>query len=145
VFRVPALIAVALVPLIAAAQSAGAALYAQHCAICHQVEGGGTVGLAPSLKGDHWVKLGADRSYLVQVIVHGLAGPIKLGGQTFVGAMPGLGPQLDDASLAAIATHVRQLQGARDEAAYTAADIKAVRAAPGGPSQTRALRQKLLP
>jgi mono/diheme cytochrome c family protein len=34
-FRVPALIAVALAPLIAAAQPAGAALYAQHCAICH--------------------------------------------------------------------------------------------------------------
>lgn len=123
----------------------GAALYAQHCAACHQADGSGTVGLAPTLKGEHWAKLGAERSYLPTVVVHGLSGSIKLGTQTFVGSMPPFGPQLDDAAIAQIATHVRRsLHGAADAPAYTPADVKAVREQPGGPPQTRQLRARLL-
>lgn len=122
----------------------GSALFAQHCAPCHQADGAGTVGLAPPLKGEHWAKLGADRAYLASVLVHGLSGPIKLGSQTFVGSMPGLGAQLDDAALAAIATHVRKLQGAADAAPYAAEEIQAVRAQPGSPPASRQRRAQLL-
>lgn len=122
----------------------GGALFAQHCAPCHQADGAGTVGLAPSLKGEHWSKLGADRGYLASVLVHGLAGPIKLGSQTFVGSMPGFGAQLDDTSLAAIATQVRKLQGAADATPYAAEDIRAARAKPGSPPTSRQLRVQLL-
>lgn len=133
----------ALVP--AGAHADGAALFAQHCAACHQADGSGTVGLAPTLKGEHWAKLGADRGYLPTVLVHGLSGAIKLGAQTFVGSMPPFGPQLDDAALAEIATHVRRkLQGAADAPTYTPAELKAVREQPGGPPQTRQLRARLL-
>jgi mono/diheme cytochrome c family protein len=122
----------------------GAALFAQHCAACHQADGSGTVGLAPALKGDHWSRLGADRSYLASVLVYGLSGPIKVGALTFVGSMPGFGAQLDDAALAAIASHVRSLQGAADASPYTADDIKAARATPGSPPQSRQRRSQLL-
>ena len=131
--------------LAGAAQAAdGTALFAQHCASCHQADGAGTVGLAPPLKGDHWQRLGADRGYLPMVLLHGLSGPIKLGSQTFVGSMPPFGAQLDDDALAAIASHVRLLQGAAGEAPFSADDIKAQRARPGSPPQTRQRRLQLL-
>lgn len=122
----------------------GGALFTQHCAPCHQADGAGTVGLAPPLKGEHWSKLGADRGYLAGVLVHGLAGPIKVGSQTFVGSMPAFGTQLDDAALAAIATQVRKLQGAADAAPYAAEDIRAARAKPGSPPLSRQHRLQLL-
>lgn len=135
-------LATLLLPLAAWAQQPdGAALFAQHCAACHQADGSGTVGLAPALKGDHWGKLGADRGYLPMVLVHGLSGPIRVGGQTFVGSMPGFA-QLDDASLAALATHLRKLQGGGET--FAAADIKAERDRPGSPPQTRQRRAQIL-
>jgi len=140
---VPAL-ALALAAGTSAAAPDGAALFAQHCAPCHQASGAGTVGLAPPLRGEHWARLAADRGYLPAVLVHGLAGPIRLGGgATFVGSMPSFA-QLDDEQLAALATQVRTLQGAGGEAAYVAGEIKGARANPGSPPQTRQRRVQLL-
>jgi len=125
----------------AAAAPDGAALFAQHCAACHQADGSGTVGLAPPLKGEHWARLAADRGYIPTVVLHGMAGPIKLGGgQLFVGAMPAFNTQLDDDAIAAVATHVRALQGASGEAPYGADEVKAERERPGSPPQTRTRR-----
>lgn len=126
----------------AAVAQDGAALYTQHCASCHQADGAGTVGLAPPLKGSHWARLGPDRSYLPTVLVHGLSGPIKVDGGNFVGSMPSFGGALDDAAIAALANHVRKLQGA--EGGFTAAEVQAARAKPGSPPQSRALRMQLL-
>jgi mono/diheme cytochrome c family protein len=125
------------------AQPDGAALFAQHCAVCHLADGAGQAGLAPALKGEHWAKLGAERAYLPTVLVHGLAGAIKVNGQSFVGVMAAFGGQLDDAALAALATHVRKLQRA-DVKPYTADEIKAVRDEPGDQQRTRQLRAQLL-
>ncbi len=130
----------------AAAQAApdGAALFAKTCAICHGADASGIVGLAPPLKGDHWGKLGAERSYLPTVLVHGLSGNIKVNGQTFIGSMPPIAGQLDDEALAAVANALRKLQGAADAAPFTAEDFKAQRGATGSPPATRALRAKVL-
>jgi mono/diheme cytochrome c family protein len=121
----------------------GAALFTQHCAMCHQADGAGAAGLAPALKGEHWAKLGEQRHYLATVLVHGLSGPIKVNGAAFVGSMPAFGAQLDDAALAAIATHVRKLQGAEGKA-YAADEIKAARNQRGSPPQTRQLRTQIV-
>ncbi|MBI3368248.1 MAG: cytochrome c [Burkholderiales bacterium] len=140
--------AVALATLVAAATAQagpdGAALFAQNCAACHQPDGSGTIGLAPPLKGEHWAQLGADRGYLPTVLVHGLSGPIKVNGQPFVGNMPAFGAQFDDATIAAIATYLRSLQGAASEAPYTAADVAAARQSAGSPPQTRLRRVHVL-
>jgi mono/diheme cytochrome c family protein len=122
----------------------GAALFAQHCAACHQADGSGTVGLAPSLKGEHWAKLGGDRGYLPTVLLKGLSGPIKVSGQIFVGSMPAFAEQLDDATLAALASHVRRLQGATDDKPFAADEIKALRQQPGSPPQSRQRRGQVL-
>lgn len=128
----------------AAQASAAAALFAQHCAACHQADGSGTVGLAPALKGEHWARLGADQNYLPTVRLKGLSGPIKLGAETFVGSMPGFADALDDAALALLASHVRALQGAADDKPYAADDIAQLRQQPGGPPQSRLRRVQLL-
>jgi len=142
--RLPCVGALALLCVLPLARADGKALFAQHCAACHQADGSGTVGLAPPLKGEHWARLGADRAYLPTVLVHGLSGAIKIGSQNFVGSMPPFGTQLDDATLAEIATHVRALQGAADASPYTAADVRAARELPGSPPQSRLRRQQLL-
>jgi mono/diheme cytochrome c family protein len=122
----------------------GAALFGQHCASCHQPDASGAVGLAPALKGAHWQKLGADRGFLPTVISHGLSGPIQVNGQPFVGSMPAFAGQLDDAAIAAIATHLRGLQGAQGEAPYTEAEVATARQAAGSPPQSRQRRVQLL-
>jgi mono/diheme cytochrome c family protein len=136
---------IAAVAVSAAAQTVpdGAALFTQHCAMCHQADGAGAVGLAPALKGEHWAKLSARRDYLATVLLNGLSGPIKVNGVAFVGIMPAFGAQLDDATLAALATQVGKLQGA-DAKPYAADDIKSVRDKPGSPPQTRQLRTQIL-
>lgn len=137
-------LAVALAAAGPALAADGAALFKQHCAICHQESAAGTPGLAPSLLGAHWQKLGADRSYLPTVLLKGLSGSIKVNGQPFVGNMPAMAPTLDDEALAAVANHLRGLQGAAGDKPYTATDLAAVRAGPGNPTQSRSLRRQLL-
>ena len=125
------------------AQADGAALFAQHCAACHQANASGTVGLAPALLGPHWAKLGADKTYLPTVLTKGLSGAIVVNDQRFLGAMPSFAAQLDNASMVAIANHLRQLQGS-SEANFQEADFQTAREQPGGPPQTRIKRGQLL-
>ncbi len=130
-----------------AAQAApdGATLYMQNCVMCHQADGAGAAGVAPPLMGEHWAKLGTDRSYLPTIVLRGLFGPIKLvGGETFAGNMPGFAQMLDDAAIAAVANHVRKLQGADNGAGYSADDVKAVRLLPGSPTASRLKRSQLV-
>jgi len=122
----------------------GAALFKQHCALCHQESAGGTVGLAPSLLGAHWQKLGVERAYLPTVLLKGLSGAIKVDGQAFVGNMPAIGGTLDDEALAAVANHLRGLQGAAGGQPYAPADFADLRGKPGNPTLTRTLRRQLL-
>jgi mono/diheme cytochrome c family protein len=123
----------------------GGALFAQHCAVCHQADASGVAGLAPSLKGEHWAKLGTDRSYLPTVVLKGLFGPIQFGaGQGFNGNMPGFAPTLDDDAIAAVASHVLALQGSDKAKAYSADEIKAARQRSGSPTQSRQMRSQLL-
>ncbi len=121
----------------------GAALYATHCAACHQADGSGTLGLAPALKGAHWAALSARRDYLPTVLLKGMAGQIKVNGQTVVGSMPAFAA-LDDAALAAIATHLATLQGDAARAPYAATEFAPLRAAAGDPARTRQLRRSVL-
>lgn len=127
----------------AIAQATGQALFETHCATCHQSDGSGTVGLAPALKGEHWQVLNKNRLYLPTVLLKGLSGRIDVNGQTFVGSMPAFAGQLDDASVMRIMQHVQALQGEASPQ-VNAAELTALRTAPGGPPLTRQLRLSLL-
>ena len=135
-----ALAAATLWPALAVAD--GAALYAQHCAACHQTQGQGTVGLAPTLKGAHWARLGGDRGYLPAVLLHGLSGLIVIEGERHTGSMPGFGQVLDDAALAALANHVQEAIQGRTGAPYTEAELRSAREAGGSPPTSRERREE---
>ena len=84
----------------------GEAVYAAHCASCHQANGQGVAGAFPPVAG-HAGELVADqgRDYLPLLLLYGLQGPIQVGGTTYNGQMPAW-QQLSDEELAAVATYI---------------------------------------
>ncbi len=86
----------------------GAAVYAGNCAACHQATGAGLPGVFPPLAGSEWVL--AKKEIPVQILLHGMAGPVIVKGASYAGVMPAF-PQLKDAELAAVLTHIRKTWG----------------------------------
>lgn len=117
----------------AAAQGAsGAGVYSANCAACHQATGKGVPGAFPPLAAHVPDILAAQggRAYLVNMVLYGLQGQIRVNGQNYSGAMPGFA-QLSDAQLAAVLNHVSTSWGNKlptGQKAFTAADVKVARA-----------------
>ena len=104
----------------------GAGVYAARCVACHQANGAGLAGVFPPLAGAEWVT--GDEKVLIQILLHGLEGAIKVKGATYNGAMPAFGAQLDDAAIAAVASHIRSQWG-NAAAPVTAAKVAEQRSA----------------
>jgi mono/diheme cytochrome c family protein/glucose/arabinose dehydrogenase len=85
----------------------GAELYAATCQACHQSDGRGLPGLAPSLRDSRFV-LG-DPERLAKILLHGLTGPLEVDGVLWDAEMPALA--VSDDELAAVATYVRREWG----------------------------------
>jgi putative membrane-bound dehydrogenase-like protein len=83
----------------------GKTIYATLCAACHQPHGLGLDGLAPPLVDSEWVLGKTD--VLARIVMHGLAGPVKVSGRTYNLAMPPL-PQLTDEDIAGVLTYIRR-------------------------------------
>lgn len=83
----------------------GKTIYQTLCAACHQPHGFGLDGLAPPLVDSEWV-LGKPE-VLARIVMHGLAGPVKVAGRTYNLAMPPL-PQLTDEDVAGVLTYIRR-------------------------------------
>jgi mono/diheme cytochrome c family protein/glucose/arabinose dehydrogenase len=97
------------VPLTAAEQKifeTGKQVYTTLCTACHQPNGQGMDGLAPSLIESEWVLGKAD--VIPRIVLHGLTGPIQVNGQPWTLEMPPLGPALSDEQIAGVATYVRR-------------------------------------
>jgi glucose/arabinose dehydrogenase/mono/diheme cytochrome c family protein len=79
------------------------------CFGCHGLAGEGVPNLGPPLDGSEWVT--GDINVFAKILLHGLTGPIKVHGKTYISPadMPGLfqNPLMTDAKLADIATYVR--------------------------------------
>jgi len=86
----------------------GAQLYGRYCASCHQVNGKGDGTRFPPLAGSDWVT--GDKKRLIQVVVHGLSGPITVNGVGYNEAMPS-NAYLNDRQLASILSYIRQSWG----------------------------------
>lgn len=82
---------------------AGAALYARHCLVCHQADGGGVPAMQPPLL-DSPIVTGPPE-LLIRWTLMGTPDPTRPG--LWANAMPGFG-QLSDGELAAILTYVRR-------------------------------------
>ena len=84
----------------------GRGVYNSLCVGCHQPTGAGMDGLAPALVNSEWV-LGKPE-VLPRILLHGLAGPIKVGGQSWNLEMPPLGAALSDEQIAGVLTFIRR-------------------------------------
>jgi len=85
--------------------------YALMCAACHQPNGMGLTGVAPPLAGSEWVV--ESERVPVEIILHGLKGPIEVKGERWDMLMPGLGMVFDDDQVAGITSYIRQTWGNR--------------------------------
>lgn len=103
----------------------GKRLFAANCVICHQATGQGIPGTYPTLVDSEWVN-GSEEG-LVRVLLHGLAGPITVKGESYNNVMPGLGATLKDEQIAWVLTYIRQEWGNASPAiaAETVARIRA--------------------
>lgn len=86
----------------------GAQIYGAKCVACHQATGHGVPGVFPPLAGSEWVM--SKDNILVQILLHGVNGPIQVKGGSYNGAMPSFG-NLSDAKIAAVLSYVRQQWG----------------------------------
>jgi mono/diheme cytochrome c family protein len=119
----------------------GRALYAAHCAACHQPNGKGLAGVFPPLDGSEWVN--GDARLVSNILLHGVSGEIEVTGVAYRGAMPAFG-HLGDAQLAAVASWVRSQWSNRsppvDAAAFARERKASARSAPfDGGAEVKAL------
>ena len=102
----------------------GAAVFARTCIACHGVDGRGVPQVFPPIDGSDW--LTGDAELPIQVVLHGLLGPVTVKGQTYNNAMAPLGPLLNDTEIADVLTYVRQ-SWTNDAAPVTPAQVQVVR------------------
>lgn len=90
--------------------------YALACVTCHMPNGLGLPGVYPPLAGSEWV-LGSEER-LVNIVLHGLKGPITVKGNVYgtaampaFGQVPGSGYNWNDEKIAAVLTYIRHEWG----------------------------------
>ena len=83
----------------------GRGIYQTLCVGCHQPGGIGQEGLAPPLLDSEWVLGPVDRP--ARILLHGLSGPVRVGGVVWRLEMPALG-QLSDEEIAGVLTYLRR-------------------------------------
>lgn len=112
---------------LAASAQDGGQLYETYCGACHAPDGqGATGGQFPPLAGSEWIQGPPDRA--IQIVLHGLQGPIEVQGKPFNLMMPPQGAVLPDDQIAAILTHVRSSWG-NEETKVTPQMVATARAA----------------
>lgn len=87
----------------------GAALFAERCAPCHQPQGQGLDGRYPPLTHlEDWLATEDGRHYIARVVMHGFAGPIEVGEQTYDGLMLTYRWRLKDPQIMAVLNYVAE-------------------------------------
>jgi len=102
----------------------GKLVYTKYCMVCHQLDGGGVMGLNPPLSKTEYV-LG-DQKRLITIVLKGFNKEIEIDGETYANPMPGLG-HLSDQQVADVLSFVRNSFGNK-ASLITPAQVKAVRA-----------------
>jgi len=121
----------------------GRAVFERNCASCHGPDGRGRPGYYPPLAGNP--DLARDVAFPVLVLLHGLAGPIRIGESSYDSAMPAF-DHLSDAEIAAVVNHIRTSWGNAKEASpgrSTAQAVAARRTHPMSPAEVRAYRASM--
>jgi len=92
-----------------AAMEAGEAAYLANCAACHQPTGKGLPGAFPPLADSDYIR-SVPRERLVDVVLHGFSGKIKVNGADYDGVMPALN-HLSDGDIANVLSYVTHSWG----------------------------------
>ena len=82
---------------------AGQALFSGTCSTCHLANGAGLPGVFPPLAKSDWLAAYPKRA--IDVVLHGMSGPVKVNGQDYNSVMPPMS-QLTDDEVANILTYV---------------------------------------
>ena len=109
----------------AAIHRRGAQIFTNTCVACHGIDGRGVPDVFPPLARSEWVT--AAPEVPIRILLHGLIGPITVGGTTYNNAMPPLS-NLTHAEIADVLTYVRQSFG-NDASPVTEAEVVTVRRA----------------
>lgn len=104
----------------------GRAVFDRVCAVCHQQTGAGVPGVFPPLLGSE-ILTAADPGRPIRIVLHGLHGPVQVGGKTYDSVMPAQGAQLNDAEIAAALSYARGAWG-NQAPAVSADSVRTVRA-----------------
>ncbi len=105
----------------------GKALFATSCAMCHQAEAQGVPGAFPPLaKSDYLANISnSKRQELVEIVLRGKTGKIKVNGQEYNGVMTPVAG-LDDEKLATLLSYVSNTWGNKAPP-FTADEVKKLR------------------
>jgi mono/diheme cytochrome c family protein len=85
-------------------EAPGAVAYTRYCASCHLPGGQGDGNRYPPLFGSEWVS--GPKKRLIELVLNGMSGPIKVRGKSYDGVMPAHA-FLSDEQVAEILTHIR--------------------------------------
>jgi mono/diheme cytochrome c family protein len=123
----------------------GAAIFTSRCVACHQTDGTGADGLAPSLAGTlkDYVSSADGKQYLSQIFVSGMGGRVESQGRVIVGLMPSFRADLADADIAAVVNYVLGHFNGVAGAPIQVSAVGAARTAAPTPTDTRKLREKI--
>ena len=108
------------------AMEAGEAAYLANCAACHQPDGKGLAGAFPPLADSDYIR-SVPKDRLVDVVLKGFSGKVKVNGVDYDGVMPALN-HLSDADIANVLSYVTNSWGNAGVTVATA-DIAARRGA----------------
>lgn len=89
---------------------AGKKVYDSYCLACHQSGGGGVPGMYPPLTDTAWL---ADEEKLIEIVLEGLSGEIRVNGETYNQMMP-THNFLSDKEIAAVLNYVRKTFGGKE-------------------------------
>jgi len=109
---------------------AGAAIYGDTCAACHNQAGTGVAQLFPALAGSAAVQQN-DPATLARIVVTGTRAVATDAAPT-APAMPSLGWRLSDTQVAAVLTYIRNSWG-NTAPAVAASDVRVIRAKVAAP------------
>ena len=106
----------------------GAVHFERLCAGCHGRDGRALAGEAPPLAESSWVA--GPETRLIRIVMHGVRGPIAVGGEVHDREMPGFGTRLSDEEMATLLSFIRRRWGGPG-APITPESVRRVRAAEG--------------
>jgi len=125
--------AAATAPAATPAKVDGAAIFRDQCVACHQANGRGVLAQFPPLAGNRDLFL--NRDFPAFVVLFGMEGEVKVGGNSYKGMMPPFA-HLSDSEVAAVVNYVR--------GAWNNDKLNSKRLPPLNASDVKAIRGKAL-